>query len=223
MTSTPADRIAIWPFFGAAALIFGLLATWTAVFLVSDSELEAGGDTLRNAIDTSGNELIFRVTSGGLLLAAASLVLFAIGFRRMVESRGATGEIAPRALEFALVISAAALTIGAVARTMVVDNMYDHGENTSALIAIAIDIPLAAWAPIGLAAGAAAVLALRHEVLPAWFGWVSLLVVVLDVLLALGGGAAPMNIPGFFWLLLATIVAFMLSREPSAAPAFAVE
>jgi hypothetical protein len=206
-----------WPWFGLAALVLGIIGTWAVIFLLSESELESGGETMREALDTDTNQAIYRVSSGLLFLAAGSLVTFAVAFRRMLGHRLINDSIAPRVLELALVVSAAGLVVGAIARAMVFDTGLDsyNGEALSAMVALGVDVPLASWGAVGLAAAAAAVLALRERVLPAWFGWLSVLVVVVDVFLGLSGTPFPMNFAGFIWLLAATVVAFMVrSNEP---------
>jgi hypothetical protein len=207
--TTTGTRFAIWPYLGFLAMALGYVATWTAVFLVSEDDLEAGGSELIDALDTSTNELLYRITSGMGILAAALLVIFAVNWRRLLDERSGGQSAVPRIIEIGFLATAFALTMGMIFRAMVFDTALDYyaGTAVGTLVGLGVDVPLASWGALGLAAGAAAYGALKEKILPTWFGWVSVIVVVLDVLLALSGTPFPMNFPGGVWLLLASIIA----------------
>ncbi|HUF53848.1 MAG TPA: hypothetical protein VMR52_08765 [Dehalococcoidia bacterium] len=211
MTTQTADRNETFPYFGFAVLVLGYVATWIAVFLVSEDSLKAGGQAFVDDLDTGTNEAIFRVSAGLGMIAAASLVVFAIGLRRALDRRLTDSSI-PLIIELSMIVTAAALFLGFIGRAMVFDTGFDYYGQAAlpAMYAIAIDVPLAAWGALGLAAAGAAVASLSHGVFPHWFGYLSVLAVVLDVLLALTGNPYPMNFVGGVWLLAAAVVSMRL-------------
>jgi hypothetical protein len=213
--SMTANRFAIWPYLGFLAMVLGYVATWTVVFLLSDDELKAGGPELLEALDTSTNEILYRVTSGMGMVAAALLIIFAVNWRRVLEAKADGASAVPRIIELAILATAVALTMGMIFRAMVFDTLIEYygGSVVGAFISLGVDVPLAAWGALGLAAAAAAYGALREGLFPAWFGWVSVVVVVLDLALAIGGAPFPMNFPGGAWLLLASAIAVGQSRS----------
>jgi hypothetical protein len=213
--SMTASRIAPWPYLGFLAMVLGYAATWTVVFLLSDDELKAGGPELLEALDTSTNEILYRATSGMGMIAAALLVIFAVNWRRVLDAQSGGESVVPRIIELALLATAVALTMGMIFRAMVFDTLIEYygGSAVGAFVSLGVDVPLAAWGVLGLAAAAAAYGTFREGLFPTWFGWISVIVVVLDVLLALGGTPFPMNFPGGAWLLLASAVAVGQSRS----------
>jgi hypothetical protein len=205
--ANPTER-RTWPYFGLIGTILGIAATWAAIFLVPEGALEAGGQEFIDELDTGTNEAVFRISSGLGMIAAACLVVFAVSLRRSLDRR-ADDSPTPLIIEVAIVATAVVLFVGFIARAMVFDTGVDHYGQAAlpAFYGLGIDIPLAAWGGIGLAAAAAAVGAFREGLFPRWFGWVSVVVVVLDILLAVTGAPFPMNFTGALWLLLASFVA----------------
>jgi hypothetical protein len=217
MTTVAVNRAgggALWPYAGFAALVLGIVATWAGVFLLSEDELKAGGLEFREALDSGGNEAIMRVTAGLGFLAAGFLVAFAVGFRRALELRAPESTL-PRLIELSLVVTAAIVVVAAIMRAMVFDTGLDYynQEAASTLYALSVDVGLAAWGAVGLAAAATAFLGLRDKVLPFWFGAVSAGLALTDIPLALTGTPFPMNFIGFAWLLLASVVSLRLARD----------
>jgi hypothetical protein len=84
---TQAGSRPLWPWAGLAAWVIGIIGTWIVVFLLSDDELKSSGAEFLEALDSGSNEVLYRVSSGLVLFAAAALVVFAIGLRRSLETR----------------------------------------------------------------------------------------------------------------------------------------
>ena len=202
---------ATWPFFGFAAFVLAWGATWSVVFAVSESDYEAGGEQLRETLQDGGREILWRASAVVGFIGAGCLVPFAIGLRRAVERRVGTDAITPRVLEIALLATAATLAVGFVFRVLLFDSIDEYGPDyISTMYDLSVDVPLTAWAPLLLAVASAAVISLQHGALPRWFGYASVLVLILGLLALIVG--PPVNIPVGIWLLLASIASLSLRQ-----------
>jgi hypothetical protein len=201
-----------WPWLGLAAFLLGYVATWAVQFGVPGEALQAGGQTLLDALDTETNATLWRVTSGLGYVGAGCLVWFGAGLRRLLDERaagagdraGGGAGLLPAVVFGSFVATGGALVVAFAFRVQVFDGLGAYAADPSAHVAInrlSQDTGLAAWAGLGLAAAAFGVGGLREGVLPAWLGWLSAVVAVLIVLLCLAGLAFPANLPAGLWLL----------------------
>lgn len=189
-------------------MLAGYLATWSAVFFVSEDATKAGGPELIAALEDGNNELLFRLSAGLGLIASAMLAVYAAGVRRALGDVLPARSILPNIVFTSFVGAAAVLAVGFLLRGMIFDSSGYYGDDPRiAFYAMSIDIPLGAWGLLGIASGASAYAALWLKAIPRWFGIVSAIVTVLVVLIWLTGTPPPANIPAGPWLL-ASVFAF---------------
>jgi hypothetical protein len=191
-----------------AAFILGLLATWAVQFSVSDATLAVGGQELLDALDTGGNEILWRVSSGIGYIGVACLVWFAAGFRRLLEARSDGESLLPAVVFSGFLVTGGALIIAWALRAQVFDGISYFAADPSSHVTVnrlSQDTGLAVWAGLGIASAAAAVGGVRGQLFPRWFGWFSAVITVLIALLCLAGVAFPANIPALLWLLVASM------------------
>jgi hypothetical protein len=201
-----------WAWSGLATLVIGFAFTWAPVlFGISDAEAK-DPDRLFAALDTTTNLWLGRVTSGLGFLTVAALLVFANGYRRFLRVR-MPDSLVPDVAYTALVATAGALIIASVFRAMLFDSIdsYDNSMHAT-MYALSWDVSLASWT-VGFVAAAASAVAAFRGVLPKWFGWASVILSGLAVLLAMTGLSFPAHLPVFIWLLCATIVSLRNSSE----------
>jgi len=195
-----------WAWFGLAAFVIGFVFTWApAAFGISTLESE-NPDLLFEALDTNSNLWIGRVTSGLGFLAVGALIVFATGFRRLLEKRMPQSLI-PGVVHTTLVATAGALFVASIFRAMLFDSIDSYDNSAHAVFyALSWDVALAGWASIFIAAIATAVAALKFGALPKWFGWVSAVMAFLGCVMVMTGLAFPAHMPAFIWLISASVV-----------------
>ena len=54
----------VWAWMGLTAFIVGVFVTWSVQFVYSMDDLNAGGQQLYDALDTTEKQVLFQVTSG---------------------------------------------------------------------------------------------------------------------------------------------------------------
>lgn len=215
----PAVRSTSWVWFGLAAMLIGYLATWLVVFLIDENDAKVGGEVLINAIESEPNQLLFRLSSGAGLVAASLLFVYGAGVRRALSDRTAEGSLLPAITYGSFVAAAGLLAIGFIIRGIVFDSTGWYGEDPRiAFYVMGMDIPLAAWSLLGVAAAACAYAAFRLNVLPTWFGIVSIIAVVLVAATWMTGTLPPGNFPAGIWLIASVFAFGSLEREPVATP-----
>jgi hypothetical protein len=191
-----------WAWLGLTSFVLGVLVTWVIQFLIPQGSLEAGGGTLLNDLDTTRNEVIYRVSSGIGYITVATLIAFGYGFRRFLAGRMENSEI-PNIVLGSILVTAAGLAIAMAFRAQVFDGItyYQGGvENHVALQRLTQDTVLASWAAMMGATWSLTFAGLRRMGVPKGIGWFSLVMSVLITLLCLVGGAFPANIPALLWL-----------------------
>jgi hypothetical protein len=199
----------LWPIFGFAAFVFAWGATWSVVFAVSESDYEAGGEQLREALQEGSREILWRGSAVTGFIGAGFLVPFAMGLRRAIEARIGTDAVTPRVLEISMLATAATLAVGFVFRVLLFDSIDEYGPDyISTMYDLSVDVPLTAWAPMLLAVVSAAVLSLHQGALPKWFGYASVVLAILGLLALIVG--PPVNIPVGLWLLLSSFASLSL-------------
>lgn len=202
-----------WAWSGIAAFVIGVAFTWAPAFFgVSDGEAK-NPDTLFQALDSGTDRWIGQVSSGLGFIAVASLVVFAAGYSRLLRERMPESLAAPVAYT-ALTATAGALVIAAVFRAMLFDS-WDYYDNSAHAVfySLSWDVSLAGWTLLFVPALASAVGAFRGA-LPRWFGWLSIVMAALAILLMMFGLAFPAHVPGLLWLLSASIVS-LRAHEPA--------
>lgn len=186
-TATGSTRWAAW---GLAAGVLGFVA-----HLVSDPQ-----SALATADRGLGAEIVelvgrtgYHVGAATGFLAVACLLVAAAGWRRLV--RGWPDHLAAELVPGALVAAAGAMTIGYGFKgtlAIYLDGGLDGSsypiEGLYALFMVNDLAPFFSWLGVIVAAGAVAVVSLRHRLLPRWMGVVSVLAVLpaLGMLLAFG-------------------------------------
>ena len=205
--AAPARGSRDWAWVGVAAAVLGIVATWAVQFVYSSDDIDAGGQQLLDAIDSSSNEALYRVTSGLGYIAVACLIWFAIGLRRLLEERR-PGTLMPNIMSASMIATAGALIVAFSLRAQVFDGIDAYGGDPAVHVTInrlQQDTVLSAWAGLGAATAAAAWGSFREGILPRWLGWLSALVTVLIAVLVLVGLAFPANIPALIWLLVMAV------------------
>lgn len=210
-TATMSRPGKFWAWSGLFTFILGFAFNWAPAFMgISDGESKDPA-RLVQALDTTRNLWISQVSSGLGFLAAASLVVFATGYRRALRSR-MPESLVPDVAYGALLATAGALVIAAVFRAMLFDSMdyYDDSVH-AAMYALSWDVSLAGWTLGFLAAAASAVAGFRGY-LPKWFAAVSAVFATLAVLLAMVGLSFPAHMPVFIWLICASVVSLRMDE-----------
>jgi hypothetical protein len=200
---------------GLLGMVLGYVATWSIQFVLSEDELDAGGQTLLDALDTGEIEALFRLTSGVGYLSVFLLVWFAFGLQRMLARREKPG-LVPVVILGSFLITGAALVVSFAIRAQVFDGLSSYQADPSAHVTIyrlSQDTVLASWGALGLATAAATVGAFQKHIFPVWLGVVSAVATVLIILLLLGGLAFPSNIPAGVWLFVTSIWAITEARK----------
>lgn len=183
-------------------MVLGYFATWFVIFLVSESDAKAGGATLIEALEDGNNQLLFRVTTGMGLIAAAMLAVYGAGVRRALQRVAPEDSIIPTVAFTGFAAAAIVLAAGFIFRGMVFDSTGYYGDDPRiAFYVLGIDIPLAGWGMLAISSGASAYAAFGLKVLPKWFGIFSAIVTVLIGLIWLTGTPPPGNIAAAPWLI----------------------
>ena len=201
-----------WAWAGIATFIIGFAFTWAPAFLgISEAEAK-NPDLLFEALDTDKALWLSRITSGLGFLTVGSLIVFAAGYRRLLQER-MPDSLVPGIAYTALTATAGALIIAAVLRAMLMDSFdFYPNETLGVFYALSWDVSLASWTMLFVPAIASAVAAFRG-VLPKWFGWLSIVTAALGILLMMVGLAFPAHMPGFVWLLAASIVSLRAAER----------
>lgn len=197
-----------WPWIGLVGVILGYVATWAVQFSIGDDELQAGGQTLIDALDSGGNETLWRVTSGLGYIGVACLIWFAAGLRNMLLRRSGGEALLPNVIFGSFLVTCGALIVAMSFRAQVFDGIDYYDADPSSHVTLnrlSQDTVLSVWAGLAAATAAAALGGIRGNLFPAWFGWLSAIVTLLVVLLVLAGLAFPANMPIGLWLLALTI------------------
>jgi hypothetical protein len=192
-----------WAWLGLATFVVGLTVTWVIQFLVPNASLEAGGEVLISDLDTTRNEIIYRVSSGVGYLMVPALIAFGYGYRRFLAARINGESDIPNIALGSILITAAGFAIAMAFRAQVFDGIsyYQGGiENHVTLQRLSQDTVLASWAAMLGATTATSIAGLRMGIVPRGIGWFSVVMSVLIAALCLVGGAFPANIPALLWL-----------------------
>ena len=208
----------LWAWMGLLGMVLGYVATWSIQFVLTQDELDAGGQTLLDALDASENEAIFRVTSGVGYISVFLLVWFAFGLQRMLDRRPKPG-LVPVMILGSFLITGAALVVSFAIRAQVFDGISAYQADPSAHVTIyrlSQDTVLASWGALGLATAATTVGAFQKHIFPTWLGVISAIATILILLPLLGGLAFPSNIPAGVWLLMISIWAITEARKAAA-------
>lgn len=204
--STGLSTTKAWAWAGLATFLLGFAFTWAPV-LFGVSETEAKDPALLTAaLDTDANLWIGRVTSGIGFLTVGALIVFAAGYRRLLDAR-MPGSLIPGVAYTAMAATAGALIIASVFRAILFDSFDMYGDNMhSVTYSLSWDVSLASWTVMYVAAIASAVAGFRGA-LPKWFAWASSVLAGLAILLMMVGLSFPAHMPVFIWLICASIVA----------------
>ena len=168
------DRQRRWSLSAVVAGPLGALGPLVAVSTVSEAAAESGGAAI--LLDIRADRLPIALGAVLGMAAVVCLVIFASGLRRRLDEQEPVGSTVSAVATAGLGLTATALLVGLAAIYQLwwqAGGMYDSPELVGAAFLVADTVPFAAWAGIGLTAGATAVSALRHGSLPNWLGWFS--------------------------------------------------
>jgi hypothetical protein len=208
-----------WAWLGVAIFVMGMFVTWSMQLSVPQDEANIGGPAFVDALDTTGREILWRVTSGLGFVAAGALVFFGAQLKRKLELRDPSSTI-PGITFGAFLITAAGVALASSFRAQFFDtlNLYDADPSAHVTIArIAQDAILTSWVTLGVATAAFAYSGLRGALVPRGLGWFSAIMTGLIVVLCMVGGAFPAHIPAMLWLLVTSIWCLRSSDEPASA------
>lgn len=203
VSATERSASRTWAWLGLSSFVLGILVTWVIQFLVPNASLEAGGLVLFDDLDTTRNEILYRVSSGIGYLMVPALIAFGYGYRRFLAARTNGESDIPNIALGSILITAAGFAIAMALRSQVFDGItyYQAGvENHVTLQRLSQDTVLASWAAMLGATIATSIAGLRMGIVPKGIGWFSVVVSVLIAGLCLVGGAFPANIPALLWL-----------------------
>lgn len=143
----------------------------------------------------------FQLVGGAQALVALAMVVMGVWVGLRLRSLEPVGSLCARVAGGGFALAAAMLAMGAAhmqLATVAADETADPAINLT-LFTLAENLFAGAWCAVALASGAVAVLALRHRVLPAWFGavsgFVTVLLLVLQVIVPWAGW-----FPAVIWL-----------------------
>ena len=214
-TATGINTSKAWAWAGIATFVLGFAFTWAPAFFgISESD-QKNPDLLYEALNTDKNLWLGRVTSGIGFLAVGALLVFATGYRQLLQQRMPTSLI-PSVTYATLVATAGALIIASVFRAMVFDSIDSYDNSAHAVFySLSWDVALASWTLVFVAGITSAIAAFRG-VLPKWFGVLSVITAGLGVLMAMTGLAFPAHMPAFIWLVAASIVSLRAKEDIAA-------
>ena len=154
------------------------------------------------------------------MAAVVCLVIFACGLRRQLEHRVPPASMASEVAVGGLALTAGALLVDLAATYQLwwhAGGMYDGPDLVAATFVIADTVPFAAWAGVGLAAGATALVGLRYGATPRWLGRFS--AVMAFVIGAMSIGMVPFMtfMPAGLWLVVTGVALSRRSATPAAA------
>jgi len=199
----PPGRHARWPLVGAAAGLFGFLATF--IFSAGDVPEHI---RLTPSLFTDLSPVTYRLSFVSGYVAVALLIVFAAQWRRRVEGR-VPGSTAAHVVPLGLVTSAAGLTYG-YGWKGALGNYMPGGPEAGSFDDQGLYVyyvlndfgTFIGWLGVVVAAGAVAWMSLRERTVSRWIGVVSLLPVLL--VLGLGFVAGVAGSPGLLapiWLM----------------------
>lgn len=183
-----------WAWLGLGSAVLGIAVTWIVQVLLDNSAAEAGGSVFLNEIDTTRNEIIYRISSGAGYILIAGLVVYSIGLYRHLDAKANGKSVIPAILLGSFIITAASLAIAMSFRAQVFDGMMYYEADTAAHVAVQRlqqDSVLTAWATLYAGVIAVAVGGLKSTLFSRGMGIFSAIVAVFMTLLLLGGVAFP--------------------------------
>ncbi len=183
-----------WAWLGLGSAILGILVTWSVQLLIPQASMEAGGQALLGDLDTTRNEVFYRVTSGLGYILSAGLVVYGIGLYRHLDRKAGGSSIIPAVLLGSFIITAASLAIAMSFRAQVFDGISYYAGDPSSHVTmqrLSQDSVLTAWATLFAGITAVAVGGLKGTLFPKGMGIFSAIVLVPMTLLLLGGVAFP--------------------------------
>ncbi len=193
----------VWAWLGLASFIAGVFVTWSVQFVLSSDDFNAGGQRLFDQLNTSGNETLYRISSGIGYLVVAGLITFAVGFRRFLTDRSNEATNLPDVIFGSILVTAAALGLAMSLRAQVFGAINSYDDTTASHITInrlQQDGVLAAWATMLAATVATSIGGLRYSMVPKGIAWFSVVMSVLITGACLTGVPFPANIPALLWL-----------------------
>jgi hypothetical protein len=192
-----------WAWLGVSTFVLGFFVTWAIQFGIGMDAMEAGGQPFMDELDTTANEILYRVTSGIGYLTVAALIAFGVGFRRFLIERSGEASDIPNIIFGSILVTAAGFAIAMAFRAQVFDGIAAYQDSAATHIAmqrLAQDTVLASWAAMLGATVATAVGGLKGTLFPKGIGWFSVVMSVLIAAMCLAGVAFPANIPALLWL-----------------------
>jgi Domain of unknown function (DUF4386) len=202
---------------GGCGLVFTVLYYVGTVLLVGpitqDDSLEKAGKTFNEQADN------FDVGASLLLLSIPFLLFFAQSLRSILaRAEGAAGTTSTLVLVGAAAGAATTLAGAAImggtsflAEAATVDGRTAAFSHSAAEACIFYGMVF-----FGVVALTTAMITLRHQALPRWFGWVTL---VLGIAMVVGSAGSPLirslgllaGLPTFFFFLIASVVVWRIS------------
>lgn len=189
-TTGPAVRRSTWALWGTAAGVCGLIANMVAQPVVTEAQRKQGFEAVFGELGRGSYHL--GAVAG--FAAVACLLLFAAGFARW-GSRQAADSLALRAVPYALVASAGALTASYGVKGQLAAylsggfNEGSYPDQELYVYYLLDDLAgFFSWWGVAIAAGCIAWLAFRDRLVPRWVGALGVLAVLVPVGFLLGFG-----------------------------------
>lgn len=190
-----------WWLFAVLAGAFGGPGTFLALSTVTDTAPEVGGAAI--LADIQGDRLPIALGAVAGMAAVLFMVLFNVALRRRLREREPVGGTTSMVAGAGLALTAGALFVGLAAVYQLWwqgGGMYDSPDLVAAAFLVADTVPFAAWAGVGLTAGATGVSALRHGAAPRWLGWFSTAMAFVIAAMVVGMVPFMAFMPGSLWL-----------------------
>jgi hypothetical protein len=206
-TDETTERRSRWPLYGAAAGVFGFVAT-----LILDGRTSGDDVSISHDLFTDLDPMAYRLSMITGYVAVVLLLVLAASWRRRVEPR-VPGSTAAHFVPMALVASAAGLTYGYAWKGAL--GLYMPGgpeagsyDDQGLYVYFLLNDfgSFIGWLGVVAAAGAVAWMALRERTVSRWIGVVSLLPVIQTTAMVVGLGVP--GVPGLLaplWLVVTGI------------------
>lgn len=183
-----------WAWLGLGSAIIGILVTWSVQFLVPESSMQVGGQTLVDDLKSGNTEVIYRASSGIGFILVAGLIAYSVGLYKHLNARAGGASSLPAIIAGSFLVTAAFFAVTMSFRAQVFDGLAYYTADTANHVAIQRlqqDSVLTSWA--GLYGGilAVAIGGLKTGLFSKGMGIFSAIVLVPMTLLLLGGVAFP--------------------------------
>jgi hypothetical protein len=139
----------LWPWLGLVGFLLGYFVTWSVQFVISNSELEAGGTVLLEALNTPWNNVLWRLIPGLGYISVGCLVWFAPGLHYYLVAHAPQDTVLSTIIFGSFLVTAAGLLLAFSFRAQVFDGLWAYIADPSSHVVmnrLSQDTVLSVWA-----------------------------------------------------------------------------